>query len=106
MLSRIEDRAVIISFADKQLERCWQKGDCRVFDGDLWGTLQRKLDLLEVASNLADVQAPPGCAVDALRGKHKDMFTLHVDRGWYLVFRYTPAGFSDIRLKEYVSKRP
>lgn len=92
---------MIISFVDKNVENCWLRAQCDKIHYAIRGTAIRKLDLLHFASTLDELMAIPGASVQPLHRKETNMFTLEVDQGWVLVFRYDSdvKGFRGVWLK-------
>lgn len=63
----------------------------------------RKLDMLNAAHELTDLRVPPGNRLEALQGDVRGLHSIRVNAQWRVVFRWTPAGPSDVRVVDYHS---
>jgi toxin HigB-1 len=59
---------MIVSLADRETERLYVAGKSKRFPSNIWKTSVRKLDYLNRAKVLQDLQAPPGNHLEALKG--------------------------------------
>jgi proteic killer suppression protein len=95
---------VIVSFGDAATEALYHGAAdrrTRRFPRDIVKVILRKLDMLEAASKLEDLRAPPGNRLEALRGDLRGEHSVRVNDQWRIVFRWTPQGPSDVRLMDY-----
>lgn len=93
---------MIKSFVDKQLERCWQKGDCQKIRPDLKRRVLMKLDSMDAATCLDDLKHPPGNHLHPLQGKgYEGCWAIAVSGPWRLVFVPANGHIYDIRLEQY-----
>jgi len=58
----------IHSFKDKQLKKCWLSGVCGKVDAKLRSRLLNKLDYLDAAVELEDLEFPPSNGLHPLKG--------------------------------------
>jgi len=61
----------------------------------------RKLDMLHHVVSLDDLRVPPGNCVEALDGDLQGFFSIRLSDQWRILFRWTTAGPSDIRVTDY-----
>lgn len=95
---------MIVSFGDAATEAVFhgeRSGRARRFPRDVIATTQRKLDMLNAATELRDLLAPPGNRLEALRGNLRGLHSIRVNDQWRLVFRWTERGPAEIRLTDY-----
>lgn len=93
---------MIKSFSDKSLGTCWSVGSCKDIRGDLRKRVIRKLEILDSATSIQDVQRTPSCKdVHPLHGKRKGYHALPVNGPWRLVFRCEDGDFYEIALEQY-----
>ncbi len=95
---------MIVSFGDLATEALYHgtaDRRARRFSRDIVKTAVRKLDMLEAASVLEDLKAPPGNRLEALKGDLKGQHSVRVNDQWRIVFRWTPQGPADVRLLDY-----
>ena len=62
---------------------------------------RRKLDMLHHAVSLDDLRVPPGNCVEALDGDLRGFFSIRLSDQWRILFRWTAAGPSDVRVTDY-----
>lgn len=60
-----------------------------------------KLDLLNAASQLSDLKAPPGNRLEALKGDLKGFHSIRVNDQWRVVFRWLSGEAHDVRVEDY-----
>jgi len=93
----------IRSFSDKETEEFFLTGRVRPRAG--WGAIhrvvKRKLDMLHYAAGLQDLNAPPGNRLKALKGEWQGYHSIRINDQWRLVFRWTPAGPTLVRVADY-----
>ena len=62
---------------------------------------RRKLTMLDTASNLEDLRAPPANRLEALQGDRKGQHPIRVNDQWRLCFVWTESGPSDVEFTDY-----
>ena len=62
---------------------------------------KRKLDMLDYASRLEDLRAPPGNRLEALKGKLVGFYSIRINDQWRIVFQWTEHGPSDVDIVDY-----
>jgi len=60
-----------------------------------------KLDLLNGASHLKDLEAPPGNRLEALKGDLRGFHSVRVNDQWRVVFRWRGSDAHEVRLVDY-----
>jgi len=61
----------------------------------------RKLDIINAATDLKDLQSPPGNRLEALKGEWKGFHSIRVNEQWRVVFRWEGIDAHDVRLTDY-----
>ena len=95
---------MITSFGDRATEALFhgESGKLvRRLPRDIHQTARRKLDLLNAATVLLDLRAPPGNRLEALKGDLKGHHSIRINDQWRLVFRWTASGPEDVRIADY-----
>ncbi len=92
---------MIISFADKDTERFYVTGKSKRFPASLFKTAVRKLDYLNRAKVLQDLQAPPGNHLEALKGDRKGKYSIRIDDQFPIVFAFHDGEASDVEITDY-----
>ena len=93
----------IQSFEDTDTERFFRAGKLgkRVGWASISRVARRKLDMLHYAARLDDLKAPPGNRLESLGGDLKDFHSIRINNQWRIVFHWTNAGPSDVRIIDY-----
>jgi len=97
---------VIASFGDRATEDLFhgrRTARVRRFPADVVRIAWRKLDLLNAASDLGDLRAPPGNRLEALRGNLVGFHSIRVNDQWRIVFRWSDQRAFEVRLLDYHS---
>jgi proteic killer suppression protein len=95
---------VIVSFGDKATEDLYHgRATARVrrFPPDVIGTALRRLDIINAARGLQDLQSPPGNRLEALKGELTSFHSIRVNEQWRVVFRWQGVDAYDVRLTDY-----
>lgn len=83
---------MVRSFGDSGTEDVFHGRDTRrarqTLPAELWGIARRKLDWLNAAARLQDLQVPPGNRLEALKGKGAGWFSIRINRQYRIVFRW------------------
>lgn len=59
--------------------------------------------MLDYAEHLTDLASPPGNRLEALKGDLEGFHSIRVNRQWRIIFRWTPAGATDVDVADYHS---
>ena len=77
---------VIRSFADRETEKLFQREFSRRFPPDIQHRARIKLEMLDAAERLEDLQQPPSNHLEALLGDRQGQHSIRVNRQWRLCF--------------------
>ena len=92
---------MIVSFADKETERFYITGKSRRFPASLFKAAVRKLDYLNRAKDLQDLQAPPGNRLEALKGGDKGKHSIRINDQYRIVFTFHAGDAADVEITDY-----
>jgi len=95
---------MIVSFDDKATEDLYHgraTARARGFPSVVIRTALRKMDMLNAARDLRDLQSPPGNRLEALKGGLKGYHSIRVNEQWRVVFRWREGDALDVRLTDY-----
>ena len=95
---------MIISFGDNATEDLYHgRATARVrrFPSGMVGAALRKLDIINAARDLQDLQSPPGNRLEALKGDFKGFHSIRVNEQWRVVFRWRGGDAHDVQLTDY-----
>lgn len=62
--------------------------------------VQRKLDMLQYASELKDLRNPPGNRLEALDGNLKGCYSIRINDRWRIVFKWDNQPY-DVQIMDY-----
>ena len=92
---------MIVSFADKETERVYITGKSKRFPASLFKAAVRKLDYLNRAKVLQDLQAPPGNRLEALKGERGGTYSIRINDQYRIVFAFRDGDASDVEITDY-----
>ena len=95
---------MIVSFADRATEDLYHNrptARARRFPPDVAEIGQVKMDMLNAAAAMRDLQSPPGNRLEALRGRLAGRHSIRVNDQWRLVFRWERNNAREVRLTDY-----
>ena len=62
---------------------------------------RRKLLMLNAATQLIDLQVPPGNRLEALQGDRLGQYSIRINRQWRICFQWHPDGAHDVEIADY-----
>lgn len=93
---------VIRSFLDRDTATFFKSGKAPQKKG--WASLKaivrRKLDMLHYASELKDLQNPPGNRLEILSGNLKGCYSIRINDQWRIVFKWDKQPY-DVQIMDY-----
>jgi proteic killer suppression protein len=90
---------VILSFADKDIERLFDDEAVRRFRG-IERQARSKLLLVDAASSLDDLRVPPGNRLEMLSGNLRGLYSIRINNQWRICFRWND-GAHDVSIVDY-----
>ena len=91
---------MILDFADRDTERLFRLERVVRFHA-VERVALRKLAMLDAATRIEDLRAPPGNRLEALRGDRAGQWSIRVNDQWRLCFRWRDGNASDVELTDY-----
>jgi len=93
---------VEVAFATKKLEKCYRDHAQGV---KKWGTVVarkyvQRIDIMQEALDLAEIEALPGLECHPLKGKRKGQFAVTLHDRWRLIFMLIGTQVNIIRIEE------
>ena len=92
---------MIQSFADKETEKVYRGEFSRKLPTDIQATARRKLIYLDEADNLADLLAPPGNRLEALKGSRAGQYSIRINEQWRICFRWKQPHAYEVGITDY-----
>ncbi len=81
---------MIKSYRDKRTQEFAEGKRIKEFEG-LRRQAEKRLDILDAATSLADLQALPSNALEALKGDRRGQYSIRINRQWRICFEW-PEG--------------
>lgn len=92
---------MIRSFANKDTETLYVTGKSKRYPSTIIKTVLRKLDYLNKAKTLRDLEAPPGNHLEALKGNLKGKHSIRVNDQFRIVFQFSDSEASEVEVVDY-----
>ena len=95
---------MIVSFGDTGTEAVFHGTPVKLvrrFPADVVSRAVRKLDYLNGASDLTDLQVPPGNRLEPLKGDLNGYHSIRVNERYRIIFRWQGSDAHDVRLVDY-----
>lgn len=91
---------MIVSFRDRDVERLFHHENVPRFRL-IERAARRKLVYLHKAGTLADLRAPPGNRLEALKGDRDGQHSIRINDQWRICFRWTDKGPEGVEIVDY-----
>ncbi len=62
---------------------------------------QRKLDMINAATDLNDLKIPPANRLEALKGSLKGFYSIRINDQYRIVFRWADLGAQQVKITDY-----
>lgn len=62
---------------------------------------ERKLQMLDAATQLMDLSSPPGNRLEKLAGDRNGFYSIRINQQWRLCFRWESNGPTDVEIVDY-----
>jgi proteic killer suppression protein len=96
---------VIESFANSGTEDIFNGRNSRearnLCPQNLWRIAARKLDQIDSAVSLNDLQVPPGNRLEALKGNRRGEHSIRINNQYRICFIWTDAGAAKVEIVDY-----
>ncbi len=92
---------MIKTFTDKRTQQLFVTGKAARFPADVARRAARKLEYVDLATRLDDLQVPPGNRLHALKGDRKGQHAIAVNDQWRVCFRFVDGDAYDVEICDY-----
>ena len=92
---------MIRSFKDSQTEKVWNREHVRALGPQLQRTAQKKLRLVNAASELNSLRVPPGNRLEKLAGNRAGQHSIRINDQYRICFVWTDGGAEDVEITDY-----
>jgi proteic killer suppression protein len=90
----------IQTFKSKALKKFFEEGDASGVSGDIADRLLRRLDRLDAASVVSDLNLP-GFRLHQLKGDRRGTWAIDLSGNWRLTFKFQDGDAWDVNLEDY-----
>jgi len=91
---------VIRDFRDKKTELFFAGEHIKEFSG-MRKVAERKLTMLDSASDLKDLLSPTGNRLEKLKGDRAGQYSIRINDQWRICFVWMPDGPHDVEITDY-----
>lgn len=92
---------VIKTFADRHTEELFRTGRSRRLPPDIARRARRRLEYIDLATQLDDLRIPPGNRLHWLRGDREGQHAIAVNDQWRICFRFDEGDAYDVEVTDY-----
>ena len=90
----------IQTFKSKALKKLFEEGDASGVSGDIADRLLRRLDRLDAATVIRDLNLP-GFRLHQLKGDRRGTWAIDLSGNWRLTFKFQDGDALDVNLEDY-----
>lgn len=92
---------MIRSFRDKDTARLFEREPVKRWGSDVQHVGLRRLRVLNAATSLEDLRAPPGNRLEKLKNDRAGQWSIRVSGQWRLCFRWQAGDAYEVELVDY-----
>ncbi|HRQ66794.1 MAG TPA: type II toxin-antitoxin system RelE/ParE family toxin [Xanthomonadaceae bacterium] len=92
---------MIKTFADKRTKDLYETGKAKRFPPDVAKRAARKLEYVDLATTLEDLQTPPGNRLHSLGGDRNGQHSISINDQWRICFRFEDGDAYDVEVCDY-----
>lgn len=89
---------MIKTFVDRHTQELFATGKSKRFPPDIVKRAARKLEYIDLATGLDDLQVPPGNRLHALEDDRKGQHLISVNDQWRICFRFIDGDAYDVEI--------
>jgi len=92
---------LIISFRDRDTELLWETGRSRKFPASLRLSAGKKLAILDAATELNELLAPPGNRLEKLKGDRSGQHSIRINDQYRICFVWKDGNACEVEIADY-----
>lgn len=92
---------MIKTFADRHTEELFRTGRYKRLPSAIVRRARRKLEYIDLATQLDDLRIPPGNRLHKLRGDRGDQHAIAINDQWRICFRFAEGDAYDVEITDY-----
>jgi toxin HigB-1 len=89
------------TFADRRTRDLFLTGNAKRLPADLLSRAVRKLEYVDLATSLHDLEVPPGNRLHALKDDRKGQHAIAINDQWRVCFRFVDGDAYDVEVCDY-----
>ncbi len=92
---------MIKSFADKETEKIFGRLFSRKLPPDIQRAARHKLEILDAAEKLSDLQIPPSNRLEKLSGNRQTQYSIRINERWRICFEWQEGNAYQVEVVDY-----
>ena len=92
---------MIKTFANRRTRELFATGRARSLPPEIAKRAARKLEYVNLATNLDDLRVPPGNRLHALKNDRQGQHAIAVNNQWRVCFRFVDGDAYDVEICDY-----
>jgi len=92
---------MIKSFGDKGTEKLFQRQPNRSLSAEIQRKAQIKLEILDAAEKLNDLNVPPGNHLEKLSGSRHGQYSIRINDQWRICFIWKDSDAYNVEIVDY-----
>ncbi|MEM5293733.1 type II toxin-antitoxin system RelE/ParE family toxin [Burkholderia sp. JPY481] len=92
---------MITTFADKATARIFQGRFVHTLPRSIQALAHRKLLIIDAASSIANLHAPPGNRLEALQGQRCGQWSIRINAQWRICFHFVGEDALNVEIVDY-----
>lgn len=92
---------MIKTFADKETQLVYVNGKSKIIPPDLIRRAVRRLEYINLASNINELRVPPSNKLHNLKGNRKGQYSISINQQWRNCFRFVDGDAFDVEIADY-----
>lgn len=92
---------MIKSFRDRHTEQLYASGKSKRLPSDLLQRARRRLEYIDLASCLDDLNVPPSNRLHALTRERTGQHSISINDQWRICFRFEKGNAYDVEITDY-----
>lgn len=92
---------MILSFADKETEKVFNREFSRKLPQDIQRGALRKLRMINRAVDVNDLRVPPGNRLEQLSGDRLGQFSIRINQQWRICFGWEDGNALNVEIVDY-----
>jgi proteic killer suppression protein len=92
---------MIRTFGDKETEKIFNRKFSRKLPNEIQRIALRKLNMIHGATELKDLEVPPGNKLEKLKGGLSEYHSIRINDQWRIIFIWSSGNAEEVEIKDY-----